>query len=127
MKRLFTASFWGFLFLGLLLATDQLLLRIELPSSSYTALRTFYVDFRQRLIDGPGDEKTTINSPVVTKKPQSPPPVSVRESLPTTFPEPTSSKASGGYFYADEHGELLFVDRLDDVPEEYRDQAQPLQ
>lgn len=127
MKRLLTFSFWGFLFLGLLLATDQLLLRVEIPQSSYTALRTFYIDFRQRLIVGPGGEKATVNSPVVAKKPPPAAPALTSQAAPVSPPAPSPPAASGGYFYADAQGELLFVDRLDEVPEAYRDQAQPLQ
>jgi hypothetical protein len=47
-------------------------------------------------------------------------------SAPVRKSSPAAAKKSTGYVYADAQGELHFVDRLDQVPERYRREAQSL-
>lgn len=114
MFKLIRWFLWG-LFLLLLIATvDQVLLRVELPVPGYGAVQNFYTDFRSRLF-GLIDK-----DPVATK-------ITQREKASiTSGPTPAAAKKNIRYLYADSEGALQFADSLDDVPLQYRKNAQPL-
>jgi len=104
---------WG-LFLLLLIATvDQVLLRVKLPVPGYGAVQNFYSDFRSRLLG------LAEKDPVAAKIPH-------REEKLSTAKTTTASKKKIRYLYADGEGALQFADSLDQVPLQYRKNAQPL-
>jgi len=113
MFKLIRWFLWG-LFLLLLIATvDQVLLRVELPVPGYGAVQNFYSDFRSRLFGLAGQDPIAAKIPPTQKKP----------AMGTTS---TSSQKKIRYLYADGEGALQFADSLDQVPLQYRKNAQPL-
>lgn len=140
MQRLIKSIFWTFLFLVLLLAIDQFLVQVRPLHPAHAAIRNFYQDFRSRLIDlAFGDKKIEPESieAVIEKQQQKEQKASpelvkkaVQDQTPpvSKTPTATNSKAeeSSRYLYSDGKGELHFVDSLDDVPDEFRGQAQPM-
>jgi hypothetical protein len=99
-----------------LLAADQLLVRVPLGLPGATQAQTFYVDFRGRLLDligvSPGESGAG---------------KSIEEVIEATTQAPTLKKsAPQRYLYVDESGELQFADSLSLVPAKYREAAQPL-
>ena len=99
-RRLGGFLFWTALFLLLLGAADQALLRLAPKNSLLVELQDCYLDLRRRLL---------------TRSPDS------IEGLLEQTPSPKKS-----YFYADRQGELHFVESLQEVPLPYRNDAQPL-
>jgi hypothetical protein len=142
MKRLFSFFFWSFLFLVVCLGLDQLLVRSEMQLPVLAEVRTFYVDFRTRLLhlaqrlpedESPSKGKSALSRPkkgtaVLPKAAGSP--ASPREgntASATTSLSPTAEERLPRYLYADDQGALLFADRLEDVPPAYRRNAQRLE
>ena len=106
------AIFWVIVFFGLLLAVDQLLLRAEFSSGGMRVAQEFYLDFRQRLI-GLGSESAPKSvEDVLTEKP-------------AVSPGPAAS--SPRYLYADENGQLQFATSMEDIPPEFRKDAERLE
>lgn len=101
-RRLAGLLLWSLLFLLLLAAADQALLRLTPNSPLLVELQDCYRDLRSRLLIGP-------------RQP---------DSIESLLQEPEAPAQS--YFYADRQGELHFVDSLQQVPPGYRNQAQPL-
>lgn len=99
-RRLASFLFWVALFLLLLAAADQALLRMTPKNPLLAELQDCYLDLRSRLLTRQSD--------------------SIEELLEQTSPPKKS------YFYADRQGELHFVDSLQEVPLPYRNDAQPL-
>ena len=133
MNRLFKAIFWTFLFLVMILAIDQLLVQVPPMHPAHAAVSNFYRDFRSRMIDLAFGEKQaepqSIEAVIETmqKKPQEKPSKEGPASKEKRKPEASSaSKAAQRYIYSDGKGELQFADSLEDVPKEYRAQAQPM-
>jgi hypothetical protein len=113
MFKLIRWFLWG-LFLLLLIATvDQVLLRVALPVPGYGAVQIFYTDFRSRLFG------LATKDPIAAKIPHTKETSSQRAASP-------ASKKKIRYLYADGEGALQFADSLDDVPLQYRKNAQPL-
>jgi len=110
MKKLLRALFWGLVFVLLLGGIDQLLVQTPFEGPLLGSVRTFYLDFRQRLLgltdseDAPQSVEATIQQ--------------------ATSPPPQSSQR---YVYADADGVLQFADSLDEVPAPFRKDAQPLE
>lgn len=128
MHHLIKPVFWTFLFLIMMLVIDQFLVQVPPVHPAHAAVSNFYQDFRSRLIDLAFDEKQT--------KPKSIEAV-IEQQQKAIAPEKTkeinqqAEKASTAaqnqrYIYSDGKGELHFADSLDDVPDEYRGQAQPM-
>lgn len=99
-RRLSSFLLWTALFLLLLVAADQALLRLTPKSSLLSELQDCYLDLRSRLLTRQSD--------------------SIGELLEQPIPPKKS------YFYADRQGELHFVDSLQEVPHPYRNEAQLL-
>ena len=103
---------WGLFSLLLLTALDQVLLRVDIPVPGYSEVHEFYVDFRSRLLG------LASNDPVarmITANKKSPEAVTAAPVVKTPR-----------YLYVDGDGSLQFVDSLDEVPLQYRRDAQPL-
>jgi hypothetical protein len=145
MSRLLSCLLWTGVFLLLLVATDQLLLRMPVSGPLPTAVTSFYRDFRERLLDlARGDKPppplARPAKPVSPEKgPAAPPapPASIEaviDQRQATSPAPTASvKAPPGqpsaadavarYLFVDEQGTLHFAGTLAEIPEQYRNQA----
>ncbi len=115
MKRLAGFLVWSFLFLALLLAMDQVLLRAPLKAPGYTAVREFYLDFRSRLL-GRAEK-----DPIETILKQHP------STEPAHRPSTVSPNASPRYLYVDEQGALQFADSLKEIPPALRKSAKRLE
>ncbi|AJF05339.1 hypothetical protein [Geoalkalibacter subterraneus] len=107
MKKLVRFIFWGVVFVVLLVAADQALLRVDLDVPGYREAHSFYKEFRARLI-GLGGEQTA-------------PPASGNEGT-----QPAPPAAGPSYVYVDDEGALHFAENLNEVPERYRQNAQQL-
>jgi len=110
MKKLIRALFWGLVFVLLLGGIDQLLVQTPFKGPLIGSVRTFYLDFRQRLLGLAG-------------------PATAPPSVETTIERATAPPAtpSQRYVYADKDGVLQFADSLDEVPAPFRKDAQPLE
>lgn len=142
MKRLFSFLFWSFLFLVVCLGLDQLLVRSEMQLPVLAEVRTFYVDFRTRLLhlaQRLPEDKSPSKGKSVTSRPQKATPVPPKASKPTAAPgegntvpattriSPASEEKHPRYLYVDDKGALLFADHLENVPPAYRKDAQRLE
>jgi len=116
---------WSLVFLGLLLACDQLLLRVPMQQPALAAVRAFYLDFRGRLIDlGEGRSPATIDQVIdraVTTGPEDDGPAQAQAPA---APDPGGTQPH--YLYVDGEGNLQFADRLEEIPARYRKEARSL-
>lgn len=116
MNRTSKAIIWSLLFVVLLLACDQFMLRVEFTQPQMQVARSFYLDFRHRLIALSGD----------------PEPESVEVVIEETRPDTTPKAYMGSneepprYFYVDADGTIQFVDSLEAIPRELRNSAKRL-
>jgi hypothetical protein len=128
---------WTVCFLALLLALDQLALRLHPTTPLPKELQHGYHEFRSRLLGKPQPPLTieeiidTDSTPPVSKparpaiKNPSPAPVkAAAPKRPQQYRNPVSTP--GKYLYVDADGDLEFADRLEDVPPALRSGAQPL-
>lgn len=107
---------WGLFTLLLLTALDQVLLRVDLPVPGYAEVHEFYVDFRSRLIGL--TEQDPVAKTISTN----------RQPEPTQHQAPSpQAKKEQRYLYVDGDGGLQFADSLDEVPLQYRRDAQPME
>lgn len=123
--------FWIFLFLVMILALDQFLVQIPPVHPAHAAVSNFYRDFRNRLIDMASGEKQTAPKTIeaVIEKQREKQAVTPQKIKKSDQTQPASTPRTSGlqrYLYSDSKGELHFTDSLDEVPDEYRGQAQPL-
>ena len=133
MHRMIKPIFWTFLFLLMMIVIDQFLVQVPPVHPAHAAVSNFYQDFRSRLIDLTfGEKKATPKSveAVIEKqqkdKKASPKKIdkpSQKKTKPANKPQ---LKKSQRYLYSDGKGELHFADSLGDVPDKYREQAQPM-
>ena len=133
MHRLLKPIFWTFLFLAMLLVIDQILVRVPPIHPAHEAVSNFYRDFRGRLIDLTFGEKQAAPESVEAviekqqaaekKAPAKTGTPGKKQSLPA---KSTPAEESQRYIYSDGKGELHFADSLEEVPEKYRAQAQPM-
>lgn len=133
MHRLIKSIFWTFLFLVMMLIIDQFLVQVPPVHPAHAAVSNFYRDFRGRLIDLVFNEQRTAPKSIeaVIEKQQlnqkNTPHKSKKSAQERTKPAKNSQASqSQRYLYSDGKGELHFVDSLDEVPDEYRGQAQPM-
>lgn len=137
MHKLIKPIFWTFLFLVMMLVIDQFLLQVPPLHPAHAAVSNFYRDFRERLVDLAFGEKQdppkSIEAVIEKQQKAEAPPVGQGQKPAGTpakteakTPAKTEAKAGGRYLYSDGSGELHFADSLNDVPKEYRSQAQPL-
>jgi hypothetical protein len=106
MKKLIRFIFWGIVFVVLLVAADQALLRVDLDVPGYREAHRFYKEFRSRLL-GLGEQK---KAPSTSGEGE-------LQAAPQTGPS---------YVYVDDEGSLHFAENIDEVPERYRKNAQQL-
>lgn len=134
MHRLIKPIFWTFLFLLMLLVIDQFFVQVPPIHPAHQAVSNFYKDFRGRLIDLTFGEKQIEPESVeaVIEKQQSAEAKTAAKAAGATDKKPAGSARSAPpeqtqrYIYSDGKGELHFADSLEEVPDEYRGQAQPM-
>ncbi len=124
---------WALVFLGLLLATDQVLLRVPMQQPALASVRAFYLDFRGRLLRLAGHAPPATIDQLIDQAVQNPAPVTAPVG-PATTPRPGATApaqpeaaAAPRYLWVDTAGDLQFADRLEDIPERYRGEARPLE
>lgn len=133
MYRLIKPIFWTFLFLIMMLVIDQLLVQVPPVHPAHAAVSNFYRDFRGRLIDlAFNEQKTTPKSieAIIEKQQKNQKTTTKKVNKSAQKPAQTASKSQAKkpqrYLYSDSKGELHFTDSLDEVPDEFRGQAQPM-
>jgi hypothetical protein len=133
MHRLIKPIFWVFLFLVMILIIDQFLVQVPPVHPAHATVSTFYRDFRNRMIDLVFGERTSepqsIEAVIETQQNSSHNKAhdvgKATKKIPSSA-SPVKSKAPQRYIYSDSKGELQFADSLEEVPKEYRGQAQPM-
>jgi hypothetical protein len=132
MRRLIKPIFWTFLFLVMLLVIDQFFVQVPPVHPAHEAVSNFYRDFRGRLIDLTFGEKQAEPESVeaVIEKQQAAekktPTTATADKKPATPAKSSPPAKSQRYIYSDGKGELQFADSLEEVPDKYRGQAQPM-
>jgi len=129
MHKLIKPLIWTALFLGMMLAIDQFFVQVPPVHPAHEAVSKFYRDFRGRLIDlAFGDKKAAPESiEAVIDKQQKKEKSSAEKTVETKAKAEKPTEASTQrYIYSDSNGELQFADSLNEVPEKYRSQAQPI-
>ncbi|MDX2493585.1 MAG: hypothetical protein QNK27_01335 [Desulfuromusa sp.] len=114
MLKLLKYLLWIIVILALTLGFDQLMVKLPLHSPGLKQTQQFYVDFRTRLIELFRDDSDSQ-------------PDSIEAVIEKTATAPTqSAKKSSRYLYVDASGTLQFADSLQQVPSQYRQDAQLL-
>ena len=133
MHRLIKPIFWTFLFLVMMLIIDQFLVQTPPVHPAHAAVSNFYRDFRSRLIDLVFNEKKAAPKSIEAviekqQKKQETTPQKIKKSDQKQTKPADKSQASKTqrYLYSDGKGELHFADSLEEVPDKYRGQAQPM-
>lgn len=128
MLRIIKPLFWALLFMVMLLAIDQLLVQVPPVHPAHAAVKTFYQDLRGRLIDLSFGEKNAELPSIeaVIEKQQAKKPTTKAAAGKSPAADTSATQPPQRFLYADGKGELHFADSLDDIPDEYRGQAQPL-
>lgn len=120
MKRIVSILFHSLLFLGLLLAIDQAFVHLPLDLSGLRQSQSFYLDFRSRLLGlRPGFKTPGLSVDQVIEAEERP---IARSKAAAPAPDGQGPR----YLYPDASGQLQFADRLEEIPREVRDKAQPL-
>lgn len=132
MHRLIKPIFWTFLFLVMMLVIDQFLVQVPPVNPAHAAVSNFYRGFRSRMIDLVINDKQAVPESIEAiieqqeKKEtaqQKSKESDQEQSKPAKNPQASKSQR---YLYSDGRGELHFADSLDEVPDKYRAQAQPM-
>lgn len=133
MRRLIKPIFWTFLFLVMMLIIDQFLVQVPPVHPAHAAVSTFYRDFRKRMIDVVFGEHAagpqSIEAVIETQQKNPPAKTLQAGAAAPAKPGPAApakSKVVQRYIYSDSKGELQFADSLEEVPKEFRGQAQPM-
>lgn len=132
MKRFAGIVFWTLIFLALLLAIDQLFVRVPLEVRGLREVRTFYIDVRSRLISirkvvPPSREGQEPAGKSGKAEKATKPPVK-RDTRPETREtSAVSPKESPHFVYTDEGGNLQFAASLDEIPAKLRRDAKRLE
>lgn len=133
MHRLIKPIFWTFLFLIMMLVIDQFLVQVPPVHPAHAAVSNFYRDFRGRLIDLAFNEQQAAPESIEAviekqqKQPKPAPQKTTKTSQEQTTPaSKVQTEKPQRYLYSDGKGELHFADSLNEVPDEYRGQAQPM-
>ena len=114
MLKLIKYFLWIVVLLALTLGFDQLMLKLPLHAPGLKQIQVFYIDFRTRLFG-------LVRSDTDQK------PASIEAVIEKTTPTPKqSAQEPKRYLYVDASGTLQFADSLQQVPSQYRQDAQPL-
>ena len=121
MNKLLKFLLWSVVFLALLLAGDQLLLRVPMRQPALASIRSFYLDFRGRLLHVSGSAPAPTIDQVIDRE--------VRSAPAKPAPAASPAQVAGDeprYLYVDGEGGLQFADRLEEIPAKYRKSAKPM-
>lgn len=117
MNRTSKAIIWSIIFVVMLLAADQFMLRVEFSQSQMQVAKSFYLDFRQRLIAlGGGDAPDSVESVIESTRPDTTPDIFKRRN----------EDESPRYLYLAEDGTIQFADSIEEIPVALRDGAERL-
>ena len=128
MKHLFKTIFWTFFLILLLLGIDQYFVRVPASQPTVAAVRSFYLDFRARLLRQLPEEVPVSVEAVIeaaekeVAQPQ-PQTLAPKKAAPVSAAEEPKYR----YIYADADGGLHFAATLEEIPEPFRRQAQRLE
>ena len=114
MLKLLKYFLWILVILALTVSFDQLMVQLPLHSPGLKQTQQFYVDFRIRLIGLFGKNPDPQPDAIETV---------IKKTTTATLQSATKSKR---YLYVDDSGALQFADSLQQVPKQYRKEAQPL-
>ncbi len=130
MRRLVKPLVWSLLFLFILLAVDQFFVQVPPVNPAHAAVVAFYRDFRNRLIDAFSGEQTkeppSIEAVIEEQQKDGDTLQPQRANPPDKSSPKTSPADTPRYLYVDAAGELHFADTLDEIPDAYRAEAQPM-
>ncbi|RME35456.1 MAG: hypothetical protein D6794_09550 [Deltaproteobacteria bacterium] len=117
MKKLRRFLLWSLVFLVLLAACDQVLVRLPAGDGALAVVQQFYVDFRRRLFGLVTGEAPRSIEQVIEKAAQ------------PSGPAKGAAASSAGprYLYVDGDGNLQFAESLQEIPAAFRSSAQKLQ
>ena len=114
MLKLLKYFLWLIVILALTGGFDQLMIKLPLDAPGLKQGQQFYVDFRTRLLGFTGGDVSS-------------PPDAIEAVIEQTTTAPVqSSNKPNRYLYVDASGTLQFADSLQQVPSQYRQDAQPL-
>lgn len=151
MGRLLSILLWTTVFLLIVLAVDQLLVRVPASLPVHVAVADFYRDLRSRILVLVKEGKTTpAAAPAATAAKPVPPSTTAPREAPASVEavidqrqaprvaaakvpsaagaakRPATKGATPRYVYADDQGTLHFAATLDEVPETYRGKVKVL-
>jgi hypothetical protein len=143
MGRLLSILLWAMVFLVIVLAVDQLLVRVPATLPAHVVVADFYRDLRGRVFALAMGVKATpapasapvkatppaqaVKAPsgsieaIIEQQPARPAP-----AAPPKTSRPVPQEPGPRYVYADDQGELHFAETLAEVPAPYRDKARRL-
>lgn len=125
MKHLFKTIFWTFFLILLLLGIDQYFVRVPASQPAVAAVRSFYLDFRSRLLRQLPEEVPVSVEAVIEaaeKEVAQPQTLAPKKAAPVNAAEEPKYR----YIYADADGGLHFAATLEEIPAAFRKQAQRL-
>jgi hypothetical protein len=134
MNRFLSVLLWTVVFLLIVLAIDQLLVRVPATLPAHVAVATFYRDLRGRALDltrgiKPAAPPAAPGKAAPPAKAPKAPGTSIErviEERRTQPAQPPAKTPAPRYVYADDRGEIHFAATLAEIPEEYRGKAKPL-
>lgn len=136
MTRFLSVLLWTAVFLLLLAAIDQLLVRVPASHPAHVAVADFYRDLRGRALDLARGIKPAAPPAAPGKAPQRSPKsiegvIEQRRAAPPPVAKPPAGRTAERehaprYVYADDRGDIHFAATLAEIPEEYRGKAKPL-
>jgi hypothetical protein len=114
MLKLLKNFLWLVVILTLAIGFDQLMVKLPLTIPGLQQTQRFYIDFRTRLLNL---TETSINQDRDT----------IEKIIKKTVPTPAIlTNKPTRYLYVDKNGTLQFADSLQQIPINYRQDAQPL-
>jgi hypothetical protein len=134
MNRLIKSLFWVFIFLVTMLIIDQFLVQVPPVHPAHATVRNFYRDLRSRIIEMTFGEKKAAPHSIeeviegnqkgaLAEDPKNNKQI---QQHPKTATDQTKGNNPQRYIYSDSNGELQFADSLEEIPEKFRSQAQPI-
>lgn len=131
MLRIASLLLWTAVFLLIVLALDQFLVRVPASLPAHVAAADFYRDLRSRLFDLAEGTKSLPApaqpaAPPKGKAAPPPSPASVEAIIEQQRTAPAAPAAKPRYVYADDGGAIHFAETLAEIPEQYRSKANAL-
>lgn len=139
MARFLSILLWTAVFCLMLLALDQLLVRLPATLPAHVAVAGFYRDLRGRVLDlATGGKPAPVPAAAPPNRKPAPSPASIETLIeqrrtnpatpsgkPAVKPAPARDEKPR-YVYADDLGAIHFAETLAEIPEPFRDKARRL-